>query len=443
MIRTRRLRRTPGARAVAFGLPFAGDLAALAPRLAGTLGASGVVAMLGLASGAIAARDLGPEGRGQLAMLLLWPQLFCTLGNLGVDLAATYLSADPARRTRLPLTLFALGAGQSLLLVPAYLLLMPFVFDGRVVTRDAMLLSSLIPLYLTGCYAAGALGGWQNFRALNAVRIATPLLYTAAIVALAAGGRLSPGTAAAGFLAANGTADVLGIVLLLRQAGHGVAEAQLARETLAYGLRGHLGRLSPQALGIDAVVVSLVLSTRDLGLFVAATAFLAAPRLLTASLGIVVFPHVSAAHLNGERPRLRAMGALYAAAAVVPSLALLAFAHPALTLLFGSEYGGAATVLRLLAVASLALSLRAFPLEVLRGTGRPGLTSVSEALSWAMFLSGVVAGTALAGLEGVAAGVAVASVASLGVTGALASRGGVFSAADVRTPRIEHEGRAA
>lgn len=431
MIRARRMSRQAalraGATAPAWLARLNSDLSAIGPRLIGTLSASGVVAMLGLASGAIAARDLGPASRGELALLLLWPQLFCTIGNLGVDLASTYLSADPLRRTRLPATLVVLAVAQSAVLVPVYLLTMPFVLEGRVVTRDAMLLASLIPLYLIGSYCSGALGGWLNFRAFNAVRIATPLVYTTGVVALAATEKLTAGTAALAFLAANGTADALAALLLWRQAGRGSVDLPLARDAVFYGLRAHIGRLSPQALGVDVIVVALFLSTKDLGLFVAAGAFLAAPRLVTASIGMVVFPHVSAAHLAGERPRLRAMGALYVLAAVVPAVVLLAGAQPAVHLLFGSEYGGAVRVLQLLAVSSLALALRAFPSEVLRGLGRPGLTSIAEVASWAMFLASGALGAWLGGVEGVAAGASVASVLSLAVTCALAYRSGVFA----------------
>lgn len=430
MIRARAIRRrfplaAPDAtRAVA---RLRDDLVAIGPRLVATLGTSGVVAVLGLLSGAVAARDLGPEARGQLAMLLLWPQLFCTVGNMGVDLAATYLSADPARRHRVPATLGAIATAQTAVLVPAYLLTMPLVLEGSAETRDSLYLATLIPLYLAGNYAVGALMGWQNFRAFNIVRIATPLLYTAGIVALATSDRLSPGTAAATFVVANGTADLLAMLMLWRQAGVGTADADIARDAIAYGIKAHAGRLSPAALGVDAIVVALFLSSRDLGLFVAATAFLAAPRLITAALSMVFFPHVSASHLAGEPARLRAMAMAYALGAIVPALVLAAFARPAVVGLFGAEYAGGVPVLQLLSISALALALRAFPSDLLRGRGRPGLTSIAEAASWVAFLALAAGGAWLGGVEGVAAGAAIAGVLSLAITTAMAYRCGAFA----------------
>jgi len=409
------------------GAAIRDELVAMAPRLVATLGTSGVVAVLGIASGVIAARTLGPSSRGDLALLLLWPQLFCTVGNMGIDLAATYLSANPVRRANAPATLIAVALAQSLVLVPLYLLLMPFVFDGARLTGAAMLMATLIPLYLGGAYCVAALGGMLDFRAFNVVRFATPALYVATIVALALTGTLSAITAAAGFVLANGVADALAFVLLCRKVTFARPDIALAKSALAYGARAHVGRLSPQSLGADAIIIALLLSSRDLGLFVAAAAFLAAPRLLTASVSMVAFPQVSAAHVAGVRPKLRALFTLYVLAATLPAIALFTLASPIVALLFGGEFGGAAPVLRLLALSAMAMSLRAFPLEVLRGVGRPGITSIAEIANWGLFVVAVPAGVAIGGLQGAAAGVAVSSFGSLAVIAVLSMRSGVFA----------------
>lgn len=409
------------------------ELAALAPKLAGTLGTSGAAALLGIASGTIAARVLGPSHRGELAQLLLWPQLVVTIGNLGIDVAAVYLSGDEKRHRDVPATVLGVALAQSLVLAPVYLVLVPIVFHGSGLTRDALLLTPLVPLYLVGSVSIDCLAGRLRFGAFNVVRISLPITYCGSIAALAAIGHLSPLTGAMAYLAAHGCSDVLALLLVWRGSGLGRFDRALARSAMHFGLRAHFGRLSAQGLGVDMAIISLMLSSKDLGLYSAATAFLAAPTLVAWSIGLVVFPHVSAKHQAGERPQLQATFALHACFVIALAGLLFAFAAPIVTLLFGQSYAAAAPALRLLAVASVAISIRSFPIEVLRGMGRPGLTSIAEAANWMLFLAAIPMGAAAGGLVGTAAAVAAASYASLAVLVALMWRSGVFGSGQAAT----------
>ena len=92
--------------------------------------------------------------------------------------------------------------------------------------------------------------------------------------------------------------------------------------------------------------------------------------------------------------------------------------------------------LRLLALGTVASSIRAFPIEVLRGIGRPGLTSIAEAANWLFFALAIPLGTAFGGLTGVAAGVAAASYASLFALVVIAWRAGLVRQA-VLSSRID------
>lgn len=406
------------------------ELAHVAPRLAGTLGTSGASVALGVVSGTVAARVLGPSARGDLAQLLLWPQLIVTLGILGVELACTYFSTDAQRRGRMPATALSIAALQSVVLVAVYLAVVPFVFAPSIRT-EALMMTPLIPLYLVGACSIACLSGRMRFGAFNVVRITLPILYSGAIVALAAAGALSPATAAGAYLAAHALSDLLALFLVWRESGLGRFDRGLAREAVAYGARAHFGRMAPQSLGLDLVIISLMLSSRDVGLYAAAAAFLSLPNLVAYSVGLVVFPSVSATHRAGARPEITATFALHAAAIVCISAALIVAAEPAVTLLFGSEYAGGVTALRFLAVAALATSLRSFPLEVLRGVGRPGLTSIAEAANWLLFIAALPVGAVAYGLAGAAAAIAVAACASLAVTCALIWRTGVAARPNV------------
>jgi O-antigen/teichoic acid export membrane protein len=116
---------------------------------------------------------------------------------------------------------------------------------------------------------------------------------------------------------------------------------------------------------------------------------------------------------------------------------LFALADPAVDLLFGASFAGAAGALRLLAFAMVGRALRQFPMDVLRGIGRPGLTSLAEASNWALVLTAVPAGAAIGGLQGAAAGVVVVSYGSLAVLTLLTMRAGLMPSLWPRLTRAE------
>ena len=49
-----------------------------------TIGAEFLLLVLGVVTGTILARVLGPVGRGELAAITLWPGILLTLGGLGI-----------------------------------------------------------------------------------------------------------------------------------------------------------------------------------------------------------------------------------------------------------------------------------------------------------------------------------------------------------------------
>ena len=383
------------------------DVSRFGPRVTGTLATSGMIALLGLISGTVAARWLGPEGRGELAQLLLWPQLFATVGNLGIDAATIYHSADRDQAGDAHATALTLGAAQACVLVPMYLIAAAFIFDGSTYV-SAMIVAPLVVTYVIGAYSSSVLMGTLRFGAFNVVRAAIPFAHCALIVTLVAFDALSVRMGAIAFVAAHAAVDALAVAIAWRAAGIGVVRTKLARSMLSYGFRAQPGRLSPQSLGVETLIVALVLSSHDVGLFVAAVAMLMAPQIVVQSMSMIVFPSVSASRCRDGRSLLQAF-AVYGAAVSAICAALALLAEPLVLVLFGDAFSEAVPALRLLAVAAGLRALRQFPMDVLRGIGRPGLASTAEAANWLLVLTIVPAAAAAGGLQGAAAGSVIVS----------------------------------
>src|SRR3990172_9028420 len=100
----------PGPRA----LPFAA-VSTLSRHYLSTVAANGAILLLGVLSGVLAARLLGPETRGELTVIILWPSaVVYILGSLGLHDATTYFAArHPERLNAVFTVLQALGLAQT------------------------------------------------------------------------------------------------------------------------------------------------------------------------------------------------------------------------------------------------------------------------------------------------------------------------------------------
>src|SRR5262245_31154486 len=69
---------------------------------------------LNVMTGVVAARVLGPEDRGELALVILLPAIVVVAGMLGVDRAVVFFSAQKEDdRAGLTSSIFFLGLGQG------------------------------------------------------------------------------------------------------------------------------------------------------------------------------------------------------------------------------------------------------------------------------------------------------------------------------------------
>src|SRR5207249_4701683 len=84
-----------------------------APRnIAGTAFTNGILGAIGITTGVIAARWLGPEGRGELAAIQMWPSFLASFAMIGLPDAVVYFCAkhpSESRRYLVASVLIALG----------------------------------------------------------------------------------------------------------------------------------------------------------------------------------------------------------------------------------------------------------------------------------------------------------------------------------------------
>ncbi len=341
-----------------------------------TLATNGAILVFGMASGILSARLLGPEGRGELAVILLWPMALATLGGLGLNQAITFFVArEPERRHSLFTAALVLSLIQGLLLAALGYVLLPYLLQGKaphVLYWSRWFLLSIPLVFLSG-NLLNLLQGSMHLDHYNAGRMFAAAWYALVMAALFLLHRPSLGDIVTWQLVgyAGGMALSLGLVRrLLRPRWHW--DSSILRPLLAYGTKTQLGGVTYYLnQRLDQLIMSVWLAPEALGYYVVAVALASPLTIIPSAIGIVTLPaaarETAAAAHRVIRQSLRTVLLLGAAGAA----ALFLLTPYLLPLLFGEAFRPAIGAGRVLAVAMIPLGLSLVLYESLRALNHP------------------------------------------------------------------------
>jgi O-antigen/teichoic acid export membrane protein len=366
----------------------------------------------------VAARILGVEDRGYLALLALFPAVLAQFGSLGVPLAVTFFVSRRLTEAHIVVRNAArIALAQAAVLVPLHGLVVWTLLAGHgpAVRTAALYTLAAVPASLGQHYGLAVLQGQGRLRAFNLLRVLAPSAYSATVVTLLLVGTGDLPKVTLAWVAANlivAAAIVTTAALGIPPAGSGHIGA---KALVGFGLKSLLGSASPiDTFRLDQAVVGLLLSPAALGIYVVGMAFTNLPRFVAQSIGLVSYPAV--ARERDERQRVSTMWrfvflATLVAAVLVGALELLA--GRLVLLFFGEEFEGAVSVARILLIGAFFLSVRRVVTDGARGAGRTAAGSVAEVGSWLVLGPALLLLAPRFGAEGVAAAVALSSGLSL------------------------------
>lgn len=405
---------------------FAGIARALARRYPGAtlptvltgFGVQGVIVV----SGILAARLLGVEDRGHLALFWIIVLILSQLTTFGLPSASTYFIAEgraSARSMATSLRKVACVQATGVLPLHAVVLWVSLGDAERYVQVAGAVTLAVCPALIAHQYGLALLQGSQKFVAFNLLRALPSTAYSAGVVvAYVSGSATLLGVTVIWVVATVlcGATTVTVALAAGRRGGAGNADSAPSRsETFRFGRRAMLGTFSGfEQLQLDQAVVALVLTSRDLGVYVVALAFSNLPRLVASSIGIVAFPAVAVARASGREIAVLRRYVLITLTVCGGLVALLEVAAPWLTrAFFGAEFAAAGELARILLAAALLQSLRRVISDAARGAGYPRLGSVAEVGSWLVFVPAAFLWSNAAGLTGFGYAVVVGSAGGL------------------------------
>lgn len=389
---------------------------------------TGVVLLaLSLLTAPILARALGPEGRGDLAAVLMPTIVLSWLLSWGIPTAAAYfVDLVPERRLLATTTVFGLASGIPV--CAGLWFLLPSFLEGH---SDTTLLWARVALVAAplsmGIQSAleirrrqGADAGWNRWRSAP---LAVPAV---GIIVLALLDRLSLQTALAAYFVGSAIPLVLLIIRLVGRSGGGASWVTL-RQILPYASRSAVV-IGANAMSVrfDQVVLTAMVPSGQLGLYAVAVTASGASGPLTSGLSLALFGHQRGEQFSrraSTRYRRTIMLTFVVSSAAALVVALLA--PIVLPWAFGPDFTGAVRPLWILLPGQVAIDLLGVMTAGLYADGRP-----NEAMRAAL-VGGVITAIGLLLLVprfGIIGAATTTSLAFIGQVTFLVARGALRSA---------------
>ena len=356
-------------------------------------------------TGIITARTLGPEGRGEQAALIVWPEFMANVITLGIPSALVYnLRRYPEERSNFfsaaVILCAILGIGSAtvgILFLPQWLSQYP-----TETIRMAQLLMPIVPIFLLAQLFALALDACSQFAISNIGRYMMPLGTLLLLYGLVISHNITPYTAALAYI-------LPGIVVFLSRVAYlrkvfkfqwsGLTKTY--RRLMSYGVRSYGVELVKTLSGkLSQVVIVGLLSSSNLGIYVVALNLSRMMNVFQTSFVTVLFPTVAG------RPRKEVVALTGRAVRVSLALSCLAgiivsFLAPVLlNVLYGEKFLAAIAVFRILLVEIIISGTVWVFLQAFMAVGKPGFVTLLQGLGVAISIPLMFLLVPVYGLEG-------------------------------------------
>lgn len=373
------------------------DAATLPPRarrrrstsaiVGGFAGINAFVLMVGVITGPLQARGLGPVGRGELAGITVVMQELSIFATFGL---VAYATREVARGTPPGEVLGSIG----ILLVGVGLLLMPLGFPlsgllgrGRPIVSHFILAAFLLlPLSLLGVLLSCLLAGLERWWLLAVTRLIPIVLPASVIIGLYLSNSMSVGWIAAVTYAA-GMLAVTPSFFALRKWGPLRLRVRHFRQGIPFGLKswgGYLASLTNARL--DQLLMVGLASSLQLGLYAVAVTAASLPGVFIGAVGAPLLTRLSAGERHLLGPAFRTCVATVALGVGL----ITAASFVAIPLLFGQAFRSAIPMAVILLFAAIPGAGVAVLSPAFIADGAPSYPAIGEFVAVAITVPGLL-----------------------------------------------------
>ncbi len=342
-----------------------------------TYGGKVATLVFSLVISVLLARQLGPSGRGTLAVAFSFAQILAQLGSLGLATANPYFAASrQAPVGRLVTTSLWLSGvvGVTFALVGAAVYALAPEVVGGIDWATLAIALAMIPAMLASLFLQSLLLGEGRMVEYSSVEIGQGLVTLVALLV----GFFAYDLSAAGALAVMcattyGAAVVM--LVLLREHGPFVdrPDARLIRSLLGYGVKVYATTiLAFLVIRLDILLVNGYLGSSNAGVYAVVAGLAEGMYLFPAVIGLNLFTRIARGGETGMTAEIfRTIAVLYG----LLCLLSIPLAAPAISVMYGPQFSEAAELyywivpgvysLGLLTIISHHLAGRGFPIEAM------------------------------------------------------------------------------
>ena len=344
-----------------------------------------IIQIVNILTGILAARLLLPEGRGELAVIMLWPAIIFSLGAIGLPDSIAYHVAQRKSPHKIYGTALWVSAALSLLLGVFGFILIPLVLKkyDRGIIALALWFLFLIPLNFWTLLNGSIFLGQRLLHRYNILRVSVHVGYLAGIGVLYALHRAT----LAGFVIAYLGSIVLnltiGSIWLLQRHWLDLSfDYAVAKELISFGLKSHMGSMASFFnLRLDQMVMSIFLAPTAMGLYVVAVSIAGGASLVASTISFVTFSYVANAQGASKSETFGRLVRLGICASVLSAIVLLIMTPAILNTFFGPAFAAATLTTRILTIAGIFLGVNTILSAGLKAMGDPLLSSKAEFIS--------------------------------------------------------------
>ena len=367
----------------------------------------------GVVTSLLSAWALGPTGRGELIIVLMWPAIFSMLAQFGLPQAYRFWTAKrPECVSPLFSNAIILTVVVGLITLVVAELVIPYLIGTRTpeVLRLVRLYLLVIPVLMLTDLTRGILEGARRFKWVGAVRLILFGVQIGTYTILWLTGRLTVASATYTMIVSVIASMVLSLIAMwLELRPNWRPRFSELKLTLNYGIRDYPGVLTEFInWRLDLMMLVGIASSSAVGLYAVALRLADITSILASSVGDALMPEVAASDESDDTTRLLTRSLRLTLYAHLMILVPLWIASPyILRFAYGESFVPVTNVLRLLMFASVMWSCGAVVISGLNGLGRPGLSAIARIASALVM---VVSLTILLPRRGIQ-GAAIASIA--------------------------------